>query len=86
MKSGQAVSPELREWVAAQLAAGHSVPSLRASMRAAGWHDDAADVVNEAPREEVGRPAGLSPAEAKRRRRCAGGRAERGEKAARHER
>ncbi|MGO4394112.1 2OG-Fe(II) oxygenase [Variovorax sp. M-6] len=43
MKSGQAISPELREWVAAQLAAGHSVPSLRASMRAAGWHDDAAD-------------------------------------------
>ena len=43
MRSGQAISPELREWVAAQLAAGHSVPSLRASMRAAGWHDDAAD-------------------------------------------
>ncbi|MDM0020819.1 2OG-Fe(II) oxygenase [Variovorax saccharolyticus] len=41
--TGQAISPELREWVAAQLAAGHSVPSLRASMRAAGWHDDAAD-------------------------------------------
>lgn len=42
--TGQAISPELREWVAAQLAAGHSVPSLRASMRAAGWHDDVADV------------------------------------------
>jgi len=41
--TGQSISPELREWVAAQLAAGHSVPSLRASMRAAGWHDDAAD-------------------------------------------
>ena len=40
---GQAISPELREWVVAQLAAGHSVPSLRASMRAAGWHDDVAD-------------------------------------------
>ena len=44
MKSSQAISPELREWVAAQLAAGHSVPSLRASMRAAGWQDDVADV------------------------------------------
>lgn len=41
---GQAISPELREWVAVQLAAGHSLPSLRASMRAAGWHDDVADV------------------------------------------
>ncbi|HEY2254792.1 MAG TPA: 2OG-Fe(II) oxygenase [Variovorax sp.] len=45
MNTSQAISPELREWVAAQLAAGHSVPSLRASMRAAGWHDDAADAV-----------------------------------------
>ncbi|MGJ7510881.1 2OG-Fe(II) oxygenase [Variovorax sp. GT1P44] len=40
---GQEISPELREWVVAQLAAGHSVPSLRASMRAAGWHDNVAD-------------------------------------------
>jgi prolyl 4-hydroxylase len=43
MNPGQAISPELREWVAAQLVAGHSVPSLRASMRAAGWHDEVAD-------------------------------------------
>jgi prolyl 4-hydroxylase len=40
---GQAVSVELREWVATQLAAGHSVPSLRASMQAAGWHAETAD-------------------------------------------
>jgi prolyl 4-hydroxylase len=40
----QPVTPELREWLArAQLAAGHSVPALRASMRAAGWHDAASD-------------------------------------------
>jgi len=45
MSLGQEISPELREWVAAQLAAGHSVPSLRASMRSAGWHDNVADVV-----------------------------------------
>ena len=31
----QPISPELREWLVAQLAAGHSVPALRASMRAA---------------------------------------------------
>ena len=31
----QAVSPELRDWLVSQLAAGHSVPALRASMRAA---------------------------------------------------
>jgi prolyl 4-hydroxylase len=41
--TGQAISPELREWVVAQLAAGHSIPSLRASMRESGWHDDAAN-------------------------------------------
>ena len=43
MSYGQAISPELREWVATQVAAGHTVASLRASMRAAGWQDAAAD-------------------------------------------
>lgn len=43
MTHGQSVSPELREWMRSQLAAGHSVPALRASMRAAGWHDAVAD-------------------------------------------
>ena len=43
MSNGQFVSPELREWMAAQLAAGHSIPALRASMRDAGWHDDVAE-------------------------------------------
>ncbi|MDA7415440.1 2OG-Fe(II) oxygenase [Xenophilus arseniciresistens] len=37
----QPISPELREWIVAQLAAGHSVAALRQSMQAAGWHDDA---------------------------------------------
>jgi len=41
--SSQAISSELREWIATQLAAGHSIPALRASMRAAGWRDEAAD-------------------------------------------
>jgi prolyl 4-hydroxylase len=40
----QAISPELREWLVSQLAAGHSVPALRASMRAAGWQDSATDL------------------------------------------
>lgn len=39
----QPISPELREWIVAQLAAGHSVPALRQSMHAAGWRDDATD-------------------------------------------
>lgn len=43
MSGGQFVSPELREWMAAQLAAGHSVPALKASMRDAGWHEHVAD-------------------------------------------
>jgi prolyl 4-hydroxylase len=42
--SRQPISPELRGWVAEQLAAGHTASALRASMRAAGWHDAAADV------------------------------------------
>ncbi|RYY74671.1 MAG: 2-oxoglutarate-dependent dioxygenase [Comamonadaceae bacterium] len=43
MSSAQHISPELREWMAAQLAQGHSVPALKASMRAAGWHEDVAE-------------------------------------------
>jgi len=39
----QAISPELRAWLASQLAAGHSADTLRASMREAGWHNDAVD-------------------------------------------
>ena len=39
----QTISPELREWIVSQLAAGHSVPALRQSMNAAGWRDDATD-------------------------------------------
>ncbi|RYF83798.1 MAG: 2-oxoglutarate-dependent dioxygenase [Comamonadaceae bacterium] len=39
----QPISPELREWVQTQLAAGHSVAALRQSMLAAGWRDDATD-------------------------------------------
>ncbi|WP_306171875.1 2OG-Fe(II) oxygenase [Variovorax sp. KK3] len=41
--TGQAISPELREWIVAQLAAGHSIPSLRVSMREAGWQADVAE-------------------------------------------
>lgn len=39
----QPISPELRQWLAEQLAAGHSVDTLRGSMRDAGWHTDAID-------------------------------------------
>ena len=55
MSQGQVISAELREWITTQLAAGHSVPSLRASMRAAGWHDAAADAaLAEVEREAMG--------------------------------
>lgn len=39
----QPVTPELRSWLESQLAAGHSVATLRQSMRAAGWQDAASD-------------------------------------------
>lgn len=39
----QPISPELREWIQSQLAAGHSIPALRQSMHAAGWRDEATD-------------------------------------------
>ncbi|WP_213954979.1 2OG-Fe(II) oxygenase [Variovorax sp. dw_954] len=42
MSGAQAVSPELRAWIVSQLAAGHSIPALKTSMRDAGWHDDVA--------------------------------------------
>lgn len=45
MSHGQSLSPELREWVVAQLAAGHSAQALRASMRDAGWNGEVADAV-----------------------------------------
>ena len=39
----QAVSPDLRSWLATQRAAGHSAATLRGSMRDAGWHSDAVE-------------------------------------------
>jgi prolyl 4-hydroxylase len=55
MSHGQVISAELREWITTQLAAGHSVPSLRASMQAAGWHDAAADAaLAEVERQAIG--------------------------------
>ncbi len=39
----QPVSSELRAWVVAQLAIGHSPAALRMSMREAGWQDEAGE-------------------------------------------
>lgn len=39
----QTLSPELRDWIVAQRAAGHTVAALRQSMLTAGWREDAAD-------------------------------------------
>jgi prolyl 4-hydroxylase len=58
MSGGQVVSPELRAWMVSQLAAGHSVPALRNSMRDAGWHDDVA----QAALAELGPLAGVGAA------------------------
>ncbi|RYY96920.1 MAG: 2-oxoglutarate-dependent dioxygenase [Comamonadaceae bacterium] len=64
----QPISPELREWVVSQLAAGHSVAALRQSMHAAGWRDDATDAaLAEVERIAAGggtatAPAGLAAA------------------------
>ena len=60
--TGQVISPELREWVVAQLAAGHSIPSLRASMRDAGWHADAADAALAEVEAQSARLAAVAPA------------------------
>ncbi|MDM0043501.1 2OG-Fe(II) oxygenase [Variovorax dokdonensis] len=42
--TSQPISADLRRWVIEQLGAGHSVESLRQSMRKSGWHEDAIDV------------------------------------------
>ncbi|MEJ7687642.1 MAG: 2OG-Fe(II) oxygenase [Variovorax sp.] len=44
MSVAQPISPELRTWLVAQLAAGHLAPTLRASMCDAGWHSDVVDI------------------------------------------
>jgi len=62
----QPISPELREWIVAQLAAGHSVPALRQSMHAAGWRDDATDAAL-AEVERTTRGGGIAGTEAKAR-------------------
>ncbi|MDM0040114.1 2OG-Fe(II) oxygenase [Variovorax sp. J22G21] len=64
MSTGQFISPELREWMAAQLAAGHSIPALRASMRDAGWQDDVADAALAELQSQAA--AGAAPVEPQR--------------------
>ncbi len=58
----QPLSPELRAWIVAQRAEGHSVAALRTSMRTAGWTDAAADaalagLVDAPPATGVASPA-----------------------------
>ncbi|RZI83216.1 MAG: 2-oxoglutarate-dependent dioxygenase [Rubrivivax sp.] len=38
----QAITPELRQWIIDQSSAGHSVESVLAAMKAAGWSEDVA--------------------------------------------
>ena len=42
MDSRQVISPELREWLLAQLSAGHSAERVLASMQASGWESSVA--------------------------------------------
>lgn len=42
MDSRQVISPELREWLLAQLSAGHSAERVLASMHASGWESSVA--------------------------------------------
>ncbi len=58
----QALTPELRQWIQSQLAAGHSVATLRASMHAAGWRDDATDMALAELELERGAAPELPPA------------------------
>ena len=60
----QTISPELREWIATQLAAGHSVAALRQSMHAAGWRDDATDAALAEVERGAGAAAGAAAAPA----------------------
>ncbi|MES2977299.1 MAG: 2OG-Fe(II) oxygenase [Pseudomonadota bacterium] len=64
-QGGQAVTPALMEWIAAQKAAGFSLPAVLDAMRVAGWSDDTArlalglqaQVQETAAREPQGLPA-----------------------------
>lgn len=59
MDSRQVISPELREWLLAQLSAGHSAERVLASMQASGWESS---VALEALREVMPDAAGeLAP-------------------------
>lgn len=60
--TGQVISPELREWVVTQLAAGHSILSLRTSMRDAGWHADVADAALAEVEAQAAGAAAVAPA------------------------
>ena len=58
MDSRQAITPELREWLLAQVAAGHRADRVLASMQASGWDTGVAlDALRELMPEAV---AGLS--------------------------
>jgi prolyl 4-hydroxylase len=64
--SKQQVTPELREWIVSQAAAGHSAESVLQAMRASGWNEDVAVEAMEATLrghlEEQAVASGLPPA------------------------
>ena len=42
IQSHQQVTPELRQWIVSQAAAGHSAESVLQAMKASGWNEDVA--------------------------------------------
>lgn len=42
MTGGQAITPELRQWIVEQASAGHGVEAVLQAMKASGWHEDVA--------------------------------------------
>lgn len=45
--TSQSITPELRQWILEQVAAGHSAEAVLSSMKASGWHEDTALVALE---------------------------------------
>ena len=61
--STQIVTPELREWIVSQVAAGHPAEVVLDAMKASGWEEPVAVVALETTmREHLARPAAEEPA------------------------
>lgn len=63
MSTPQVITPELRQWIVDQAAAGHTVPSVLEAMKASGWDEDVAilaveeTLANEVTRRQLSTPS-----------------------------